>query len=142
MGTRRRKWNNQSLPVLQAITDVLKPSSSSSFELDVQVLQAESILCAVYVARIRPEQVHDYRVILHVDGSNSSGKTETVEITKQKVHVHGQNYAQFPSSLNSTYCVTPISRCSRRVTSDAEVIQDLPSPKFSTGSFFGSAHLS
>lgn len=84
-GHAREKIQRQIVPVLQAITQLLKPDNSS-FELDVQFLKRNPFF-AVYISHLRPEQVQDYRVVLHVDGSHPSGRAEAVEITKRKVHI-------------------------------------------------------
>jgi hypothetical protein len=84
-GHAKKKLDSQIVPVLQAVNDVLRPESSS-FELDVQFLGRNPFF-AVYISHLRPEQVQDYRVVLHVDGGHSTGRTEKVEITKEKVHV-------------------------------------------------------
>ncbi|HEY3769932.1 MAG TPA: hypothetical protein VGN44_14755 [Candidatus Angelobacter sp.] len=84
-GHAKKKIQQQIIPVLQAINDLLK-ADNCSFELDVQFIKKNPFF-AVYIAHLRPEQVQDYRVVLHVDGSHSSGKHEKVEITKEKVHV-------------------------------------------------------
>jgi hypothetical protein len=104
-GHAKKKLEQQIVPVLQAITDVLTPSNSS-FELDVQFLKQNPFF-AVYIAHLRPEQVHNYRVILHVDGSHSSGKTETVEITKQKVHVTARTTHSFQSIAEQFVLLSP-----------------------------------
>jgi hypothetical protein len=85
MGTQRTNFSSKSSLVLQAINDVLK-ADSSSFELDVQFLKKNPFF-AIYIAHLRPDQVQEYKVILHVDGSHPSGKPEKVEISKEKVHV-------------------------------------------------------
>jgi hypothetical protein len=84
-GHAKKKLQQQIVPVLQAINDVLK-ADNSSFELDVKFMKQNPFF-AVYIAHLRPDQVKDYKVVLHVDGSHPSGKPEKVEITKEKVHV-------------------------------------------------------
>jgi hypothetical protein len=104
-GHAKRKLEQQIIPVLQAITDVLRPSNSS-FELDVQFLKRNPFF-AVYIAHLRPEQVQDYRVVLHVDASHPSGKAETVEITKQKVHVTAKTTHSFQSIAEQFVLLSP-----------------------------------
>lgn len=104
-GHAKRKLEQQIVPVLQAIADVLRPSNSS-FELDVQFLKRNPFF-AVYIAHLRPEQVQDYRVVLHIDGSHSSGKAETVEITKRKVHVTAKTTHSFQSIAEQFVLLSP-----------------------------------
>jgi hypothetical protein len=92
-GHAKKKLQQQIVPVLQAFIDALRPTNSS-FELDVEFLKRNPFF-AVYIAHLRPEQVQDYRVVLHVDSSHSSGKPETVEITKQRVHLTAKTTHSF-----------------------------------------------
>lgn len=104
-GHAKKKLEQQIVPVLQAITDVLRPANSS-FELDVQFLKRNPFF-AVYIAHLRPEQVQDYRVVLHIDGSHPSGRAETVEITKQKVHVTAKTTHSFQSIAEQFVLLSP-----------------------------------
>jgi hypothetical protein len=104
-GHAKQKLEKQIVPVLEAITEVLRPSNSS-FELDVQFLKRNPFF-AVYISHLRPEQVQDYRVVLHIDGSHPSGRTETVEITKQKVHVTATTATTFRSVAEQFVLLSP-----------------------------------
>jgi hypothetical protein len=104
-GHAKRKLDTQIIPVLQAISDVLRPENSS-FELDVQFLGRNPFF-AVYIAHLKPEQVQDYRVVLHVDGGHASGKTENVEITKEKIHVTTQTTNSFRSIAEQFVLLSP-----------------------------------
>jgi hypothetical protein len=104
-GHAKRKIEQQIIPVLQAVVDVLKPSSSS-FELDVQFLKRNPFF-AVYISHLRPEQVQDYRVVLHVDGSHPSGKPERVEISKERVHVTAGSTHTFKSMAEQFVLLSP-----------------------------------
>ncbi len=104
-GHAKRKIEQQIVPVLQAMADVLKPSNSS-FELDVQFLKRNPFF-AVYISHLRPEQVQDYRVVLHVDGSHASGKAEKVEISKQKIHVTANSTNTFKSMAEQFVLLSP-----------------------------------
>jgi len=104
-GHSKKKLQQQIIPVLQAINDVVRPDNSS-FELDVQFLSRNPFF-AVYITHLRPEQVHDYRVVLHVDSGHSSGKAEKVEITKQKVHVTAKTTDGFKSMAEQFVLLSP-----------------------------------
>jgi hypothetical protein len=104
-GHAKDKLERQIIPVLQAITSVLTPSNSS-FELDVQFLKRNPFF-AVYITHLQPEQVQDYRVVLHVDASHPSGKAETVEITKQRVHVTARSTHGFQSIAEQFVLLSP-----------------------------------
>ncbi len=104
-GHAKKKLDCQIVPVLQAISDVLKPENAS-FELDVQFLRRNPFF-AVYIAHLRPEQVQDYRVVLHVDGGHSTGKTEKVEITKERVHVTARTTNAFRSIAEQFVLLSP-----------------------------------
>ncbi len=104
-GHAKTKLERQIVPVLQAIGDALRPDNSS-FELDVQFLKRNPFF-AVYIAHLRPEQVQDYRVVLHVDGSHPSGRAEKVEITKQNVHVTAKTTNSFKSMAEQFVLLSP-----------------------------------
>lgn len=104
-GHAKRKIEQQIVPVLQALTDVLKPNNTS-FELDVQFLKKNPFF-AVYISHLRPEQVQDYRVVLHVDGSHPTGQAERVEISKQKVHVTANSTHTFKSMAEQFVLLSP-----------------------------------
>lgn len=104
-GHAKKKLDTQIVPVLQAINDVLRPESSS-FELDVQFLGRNPFF-AVYISHLRPEQVQDYRVVLHVDGGHPTGRTEKVEITKEKIHVTAKTTNTFRSIAEQFVLLSP-----------------------------------
>jgi hypothetical protein len=104
-GHAKKKLDSQIVPVLQAINDVLKPENAS-FELDVQFLRRNPFF-AVYIAHLRPEQVQDYRVMLHVDAGHATGKTEKVEITKERVHVTAKTTNAFRSIAEQFVLLSP-----------------------------------
>ncbi len=104
-GHAKKKLDAQIVPVLQAISDVLRPENSS-FELDVQFLRRNPFF-AVYIAHLNPSQVQDYRVVLHVDGGHASGRTEKVEITKEKIHVTTQTTNSFRSIAEQFVLLSP-----------------------------------
>jgi hypothetical protein len=104
-GHAKKKLDSQIVPVLQAISGVLRPENGS-FELDVQFLRRNPFF-AIYIAHLRPDQVQDYRVVLHVDGGHPSGRTEKVEITKEKVHVTAQTTNSFRSIAEQFVLLSP-----------------------------------
>jgi hypothetical protein len=104
-GHAKKKLDSQIVPVLQAVSDVLRPDSSS-FELDVQFLGRNPFF-AVYISHLRPDQVQDYRVVLHVDGRHPTGRTEKVEITKEKVHVTAKTTNAFRSLAEQFVLLSP-----------------------------------
>jgi hypothetical protein len=104
-GHAKKKLDTQIIPVLHAISGVLRPENGS-FELDVQFLRRNPFF-AVYIAHLKPEQVQDYRVVLHVDGGHPSGRTETVEITKEKIHVVAQTTNSFRSIAEQFVLLSP-----------------------------------
>lgn len=104
-GHAKKQLDSQIVPVLQAIADVLRPENSS-FELDVQFLGRNPFF-AVYITHLRPDQVQDYRVVLHVDGGHPSGRTERVEITKEKVHVTAKTTNTFRSMAEQFVLLSP-----------------------------------
>ncbi len=110
-GHAKRKLQHQIVPVLQAINDVLKPDITS-FELDVQFLKKNPFF-AIYIAHLRPDQVQDYKVVLHVDGSHSNGKPEKVEITKEKVHVTAKSTDGFRQMAEQFVLLSPDLRMLR-----------------------------
>lgn len=104
-GHARNKLERQILPVLQALNDLLRPINSS-FELDVQFLDRNPFF-AVYISHLRPEQVHDYKVILHLDSAHATGKAETVEVSKEKVHVTAKSTNAFKSVAEQFVLLSP-----------------------------------
>lgn len=104
-GHAKKKLQQQIIPVLQSINDVLR-ADNSSFELDVQFMKQNPFF-AVYIAHLRPDQVKDYKVVLHVDASHSSGKPEKVEITKEKVHVTAKTTDSFRHMTEQFVLLSP-----------------------------------
>lgn len=104
-GHAKRKIEEQIIPVLQAFGDELKPSTCS-FELDVQFLKRNPFF-AVYISHLRPEQVHDYRVVLHVDGNHPSGEPEKIEVSKERVHVTAGSTHSFKSMAEQFVLLSP-----------------------------------
>ncbi len=104
-GHAKKKLDTQIIPVLQAIGDVLRPENGS-FELDVQFLRRNPFF-AVYIAHLRPDQVQDYRVVLHVDSGHPTGRAEKVEITKERVHVTAQTTNSFRTIAEQFVLLSP-----------------------------------
>lgn len=104
-GHAKRKLEQQIVPILQALTEQLQPSNSS-FELDVKFLKRNPFF-AIYIAHLRPSQVQDFRVVLHVDGSHPTGRAEKVEITKENVHVTAKTALGFQNIAEQFVLLSP-----------------------------------
>jgi hypothetical protein len=78
------KIEHQILPILNLVRDELCPSKSS-YELDVEFRGANPFF-EVYIARLKPEQVGEFRVMLHV-ASGIQDHKERVEISRTNIHV-------------------------------------------------------
>jgi hypothetical protein len=78
------KIERQILPILNLVRDELRPSRSS-YELDVE-FRGTNPFFDVYIARLKPEQVGEFRVILHI-ASGIQDQKERVEISRTNIHV-------------------------------------------------------
>jgi hypothetical protein len=78
------KIERQILPLLSVLRDELRPVRSS-YELDVDFRGANPFF-EVYISKLKPEQVGDFKVVLHV-ASSAPNRKERVEISKSNVHV-------------------------------------------------------
>ena len=78
------KIEKQILPMLSILKDELRPNKSS-YELEVD-FRGVNPFFDVYVARLRPDQVGDFCVVLHV-ASGTPDRKERVEISRTNVHV-------------------------------------------------------
>ncbi len=84
-GHARRKIETQIVPVILALKDYLRPDNAS-YDLDVDFPERNPFF-AVYVAHLKPEQIGDFRVVLHLDAYSRSRRPEKVEISRQNLHV-------------------------------------------------------
>jgi len=78
------KIQRQIVPLLTVLAARLA-ASHSSFELDVE-FRGKNPFFEVYIAHLRPEQIDDFRVTLHVDSTSPSRK-DRVEIASKHVHI-------------------------------------------------------
>jgi hypothetical protein len=84
-GHARKKIETQIIPVVLALKDFLKPESSS-YDLNVDFPDRNPFF-AVYIAHLKAEQIGDFRVLLHLDAYSRSPRPESVEISRQNLHV-------------------------------------------------------
>jgi hypothetical protein len=84
-GHARRKIETQIVPVILALKDFLKPEASS-YDLDVDFPERNPFF-AVYIAHLQPEQIGDFRVVLHLEAFSHTRRAEKVEISRQNLHV-------------------------------------------------------
>ena len=92
-GHARKKINSQIIPVVSALEKFLSPENAS-YDLNVDFPERNPFF-AVYVAHLKPEQIGDFRVLLHLDAYSASPKPETVEISRQNLHVTTQSTDSF-----------------------------------------------
>jgi hypothetical protein len=84
-GHARRKIENQIVPVLLALKNFLKPEDAS-YDLNVDFPDRNPFF-AVYIANLKPEQLGDFRVLLHLDSYSPSLLSERVEISRNNLHL-------------------------------------------------------
>lgn len=104
-GRAKYKIDREISPLLEFFANELRPSNAS-FELDVQFLK-ENPFFAVYVANLKPENVHEYKVVLHVDANNYLKAKEKVEISKTKLHVTADNTRTFKELAKDFVLLSP-----------------------------------
>lgn len=78
------KIQRQIVPLLTVVGRQLS-AYHSSFELDVE-FRGKNPFFEVYVAHLKPEQIDDFRVMLHVDSTCPSRK-DRIEIAAKHVHI-------------------------------------------------------
>jgi hypothetical protein len=78
------KIQRQIVPLLTVLAARLS-AAHSSFELDVE-FRGKNPFFEVYIAHLKPEQIDDFRVTLHVD-STSPTRKDRVEIASKHVHI-------------------------------------------------------
>jgi hypothetical protein len=98
------KIEKQILPLLSIMKDELRPSKSS-YELDV-AFRGTNPFFEVYIARLRPDQIDDFRVILHVD-SGTPNRKERVEISRTNIHVTAASTDSFKRLANDFILLSP-----------------------------------
>src|SRR5258708_3070404 len=84
-GHARKKIETQIVPVILALRGFFRPESAS-YDLNVDFPDRNPFF-AVYVAHLKPEQIGDFRVLLHLDAYSHSPPPDTVEISRQNLHV-------------------------------------------------------
>jgi len=83
-GQAKRKINTLIVPILSAAKRCVRPDSDS-YELDVD-FSGPNPFFAVYIAHLRPRQVGDFRVVLHLD-TYVPARAEKVEISRERLHI-------------------------------------------------------
>lgn len=84
-GHARKKLDTQIVPVILALKNFLKPEFAS-YELDVEFADRNPFF-AVYIAHLKPEQIGDFKVLLHLDAYSPSRDAEKVEISRRNLHI-------------------------------------------------------
>jgi hypothetical protein len=84
-GHARTKIETQIVPIILALRDFLHPESAS-YDLNVDFPDKNPFF-AVYIAHLKPEQIGDFRVLLHLDAYSPAPRSESVEISRQNLHV-------------------------------------------------------
>lgn len=84
-GHTRAKLDHQILPFLLGMTDFLKPDTTS-YELDVEFGDRNPFF-AVYIAHLRPDQIADFRVVLHPNTYSTVPDQDKLEISKRNLHI-------------------------------------------------------
>ncbi|HEU5401139.1 MAG TPA: hypothetical protein VFU86_07270 [Terriglobales bacterium] len=92
-GYARRKIDSQIIPVISALERFLN-AGNASFDLNVDFPDRNPFF-AVYIAHLKPEQIGDFRVLLHHSAYSVSPKPETVEISRRSLHVTAQSTDSF-----------------------------------------------
>jgi len=98
------KIEQQILPMLSILRDELRPNKSS-YELNVD-FRGVNPFFQVYIARLRPEQIGDFRVVLRVD-SGTPDRKERVEISKTNVHVTAASTDSFKRLADDFILLSP-----------------------------------
>lgn len=78
------KIDQMILPMLSILKDELRPSRSS-YDLNVD-FRGSNPFFEVYISKLKPEQVGEFSVVLHVP-CGAPNRKERVEISKSNVHV-------------------------------------------------------
>jgi hypothetical protein len=78
------KIQKQVVPLLTVLASQLTPARSS-FELEVE-FRGKNPFFQVYIAHLKPDQIDDFRVTLHVDSASPTRK-DRVEIASKHVHI-------------------------------------------------------
>jgi hypothetical protein len=84
-GHARRKIETQIVPVMNALKAHLRPDNCS-YDLNVDFPDRNPFF-AVYIAHLKAEQIGDFRVLLHLDAYSATPRPESVEISRQNLHV-------------------------------------------------------
>ncbi|HEV2341235.1 MAG TPA: hypothetical protein VGS15_05505 [Candidatus Acidoferrales bacterium] len=92
-GHARKKIESQIIPVIHGLKEFLNPDSSS-YDLNVEFPERNPFF-AVYVAHLKPEQIGDFRVVLHLDAYSASPRPEVVEISRSNLHLTSQSTDSF-----------------------------------------------
>lgn len=104
-GHARKKLDSQIIPFLAEVERILRPDSSS-FELNVE-FGRDNPFFAVYIAHLSPDQVGDFRVVLHVDANHPSGSAEKVEISRRELHVTALSTMSFKKLAEDFILLSP-----------------------------------
>jgi hypothetical protein len=98
------KIEQQILPMFNLVRDGLCPSKCS-YELDVEFRGANPFF-EVYIARLKPEQVGEFRVVLHI-ASGMRDHKERVEISRTNVHVIAATTDSFKKLADNFILLSP-----------------------------------
>lgn len=104
-GRAKQKLSTQIEPFLQLVESNIRPESCS-FELNIE-FSGNNPFFNVYIARLSPNKVQDFRVVLHVDGNSPKSKTDRVEISKEKVRVIAESTNSFRKLAEDFILITP-----------------------------------
>jgi hypothetical protein len=92
-GHARRKIDTQIVPVILALCEFFRPESAY-YDLNVDFPEHNPFF-AIYIANLRKDQIGDFKVVLHLDAYSRSPRPETVEISRQNLHVTAQSTDSF-----------------------------------------------
>ncbi len=105
-GHAKSKLQNQIEPFLQFLDRTVKPENRS-FDLNVKFSGNKNPFFNVYVANLMPEQVEDFRVVLHVDGNSPSSLSDKVIIAKDGLQITADSSGAFKKLAEDFILLTP-----------------------------------
>lgn len=92
-GYTKTKLATQIIPVLGALKTFLAPENSS-YELNVDFTGANPFF-AVYVNHLKPQQIGEFKVVLHLDAYSATPRAEKVEISSKSLHLTASSTDSF-----------------------------------------------
>ena len=92
-GYTKTKLATQIIPVLGALKSFLAPENSS-YELNVDFTGANPFF-AVYVNHLKPQQIGEFKVVLHLDTYSATPRAEKVEISSRSLHLTASSTDSF-----------------------------------------------